>query len=85
MKTKKARWYYPARLLYKFIKAGYAVEFKKHNKKAVRLEELMGAEKPKPKERKCRVCGCTNERGCPGGCWWVGPDLCSSCVEEADA
>lgn len=33
----------------------------------------------------CRVCGCTEERACDGGCWWV-PDplelgpLCSSCL-----
>src|SRR4051812_2223915 len=36
----------------------------------------------------CRVCGCTDDRACPGGCWWV-PDpeqlgpLCSSCRERA--
>jgi len=28
----------------------------------------------------CRVCGCTDEHGCPEGCWWVEPDLCSSCA-----
>ena len=27
----------------------------------------------------CRMCGCTDERACPGGCWWVADDLCSSC------
>lgn len=27
----------------------------------------------------CRVCGCTDDRACPGGCHWVEPDLCSSC------
>lgn len=33
----------------------------------------------------CRVCGCTEDRACPDGCWWV-PDpaglgeLCSSCA-----
>lgn len=31
-------------------------------------------------ERTCRECGCTDERGCPGGCWWVLPDVCSSCA-----
>lgn len=31
--------------------------------------------------RACRVCGCTEERGCPEICWWVGPNLCSSCAE----
>lgn len=28
----------------------------------------------------CRGCGCTDERACAGGCWWVGRDLCSRCV-----
>jgi len=28
----------------------------------------------------CRVCGCTNEQGCPGGCVWAEPDLCSRCA-----
>ena len=32
-------------------------------------------------ERRCRVCGCTDDRACPGGCHWVEEDLCSSCVE----
>ena len=30
----------------------------------------------------CRVCGCTDEWGCDGGCEWVEPDLCSECVGE---
>lgn len=30
--------------------------------------------------RSCRVCGCTDEYGCDGGCSWAGPDLCSACV-----
>ena len=28
----------------------------------------------------CRVCGCTDDRGCAGGCLWVAPDLCSRCA-----
>lgn len=31
------------------------------------------------KERTCRVCGCTESHGCPGGCYWVEKDLCSLC------
>lgn len=27
----------------------------------------------------CWQCGCTDERACPGGCWWVADDLCSAC------
>lgn len=30
--------------------------------------------------RACRVCGCTDDCACPGGCSWVAPDLCSSCA-----
>lgn len=30
----------------------------------------------------CRVCGCTDGRACPGGCYWVEPDLCSACYEQ---
>jgi hypothetical protein len=29
----------------------------------------------------CKVCGCTDDNACPGGCAWVAPDLCSQCVE----
>lgn len=28
----------------------------------------------------CRACGCTDDRGCPGGCWWVHDDVCSQCA-----
>ena len=34
---------------------------------------------PETALRRCRSCGCTDERGCPGGCWWVASDLCSEC------
>lgn len=30
--------------------------------------------------RACRVCGCTDDRACPGGCSWVDDDLCSACA-----
>lgn len=30
-------------------------------------------------ERVCRKCGCTENRACPEGCFWVAPDLCSAC------
>lgn len=29
--------------------------------------------------QRCRVCGCTEMHACEGGCWWVEPDLCSTC------
>jgi hypothetical protein len=28
----------------------------------------------------CEICGCTDDRACPGGCSWVRPGLCSQCV-----
>jgi hypothetical protein len=30
----------------------------------------------------CRVCGCTDERACPGGCIWAEPNLCSRCARR---
>ncbi len=32
--------------------------------------------------RTCKVCGCTDDKACRGGCWWVTPDLCSACLTE---
>ena len=29
----------------------------------------------------CCYCGCTDDRACASGCWWVEPGLCSSCAE----
>lgn len=31
----------------------------------------------------CRVCGCTDDEACPGGCEWVENDLCSAHGEGA--
>jgi hypothetical protein len=33
--------------------------------------------------RKCRVCGCTQVKGCPGGCYWIAWNLCSACRDKA--
>lgn len=30
----------------------------------------------------CRVCGCTDDRACAGGCRWAQDDLCTACVEK---
>ncbi len=35
-------------------------------------------------QQTCRVCGCTNDNACPGGCHWVEDDLCSKCAEESE-
>jgi hypothetical protein len=32
----------------------------------------------------CRKCGCTEDRACDGGCYWVAQDLCSACAEAAE-
>jgi len=32
----------------------------------------------------CRVCGCTDDKACEGGCYWVEPDLCSACVDRLE-
>lgn len=34
--------------------------------------------------RKCRVCGCTDNNACEGGCHWVEQDLCSNCVDISE-
>lgn len=31
----------------------------------------------------CLFCGCTTERACEGGCWWVAPGICSGCADLA--
>ena len=36
-------------------------------------------------EQKCRVCGCTWDNACEGGCYWVEPDLCSACADKSEA
>ncbi|MDP2729107.1 MAG: hypothetical protein Q8O55_01335 [Dehalococcoidales bacterium] len=32
--------------------------------------------------RYCRVCGCSEEDPCDGGCGWAEEDLCSACTEK---
>jgi|LGOV01.1.fsa_nt_gb hypothetical protein len=32
--------------------------------------------------RTCRQCGCTDTLACPGGCFWIGLDLCSTCYQK---
>lgn len=36
------------------------------------------------KSGRCRVCGCTEEYGCPGGCEWADlwRTLCSRCARN---
>lgn len=46
-----------------------------------RIAAALEAIEERSRPRRCRVCGCTDEFGCPEGCWWVEEDLCSSCAE----
>jgi hypothetical protein len=32
----------------------------------------------------CRQCGCSDVQACPGGCYWVEPDLCRCCAPKLD-
>lgn len=42
---------------------------------------LQGVDAIPVPEQRCLVCGCTDDLACPGGCWWVALDLCSSCLD----
>jgi hypothetical protein len=35
-------------------------------------------------EDACRCCGCTDSEACPGGCYWIESDLCSSCARPVE-
>ena len=39
---------------------------------------------PKRKKQRCRICGCTQDNACEGGCYWVEEDLCSQCMENPE-
>lgn len=41
--------------------------------------------KPAKSVRRCHVCGCTDDRACPDGCYWVEKDLCSRCVNQQES
>lgn len=40
--------------------------------------------KKKKGDHRCRACGCTDASACPGGCYWVEGDLCSTCAAEQE-
>lgn len=40
------------------------------------IHDLQRAFRIKPR---CRVCGCTDDKACPGGCRWMDAALCSRC------
>lgn len=47
-----------------------------------------GKRRARPRTGVCRACGCTEDAPgegplyCAGGCWWVEPDLCSTCAKN---
>lgn len=44
------------------------------------LCHIPALEKALAAQRRCRVCGCTDENACaPTSCYWVEADLCSEC------
>lgn len=47
-------------------------------------EVVPQAEAPAVGAGKCRVCGCTEDKACEGGCSWAdeGQTLCTSCVDK---
>lgn len=50
--------------------------------RSVVLKKTRNVGKSEPTVRRCRECGCTDLQACAGGCWWVGPDLCSTCEKK---
>lgn len=59
--------------------------YRKYNLACFQLDEAKGKfYEDLTEEAKCRVCGCTWNNACQGGCYWVEEDLCSACVEKAD-
>lgn len=35
-------------------------------------------------KQKCKICGCTEDKACEGGCHWVKYDLCSACIGKKE-
>lgn len=46
------------------------------------ITAMFAVSKAADEMRTCRICGCTDERDCEGGCYWVEPGLCSQCADE---
>lgn len=36
-------------------------------------------------EEVCLVCGCTDSEPCADVCWWVVPNICSTCCDQLEA
>ena len=45
------------------------------------IERIAAKTRGQCKVKKCRRCGCTEDRACAGGCSWVADtDVCSACL-----
>lgn len=53
----------------------------------MRCEAIETEMRPRTAGLACTVCGCTDDRACPGGCSWIShnPPLCSACADVVDA
>lgn len=67
---------------------GYYAQYCEHCGQAVDTSDDDDEEGTNPEplfdEQKCRVCGCTQDHACEGGCYWVEEDLCSKCAETPE-
>jgi len=77
---------YPAREIARILRIS-PENVRLWEKKFQGLERMKAmAENGTEQVRACRVCGCTDDRACEGGCWWVedpaGGDLCSRCEKR---
>ncbi len=45
-----------------------------------RLEKVLPA--PDTSDWTCLICGCADDRPCPGGCRWVAEKVCSACAPQ---
>lgn len=51
----------------------------------MRCEAIETDARPQTAALACCLCGCTDERACPGGCSWISfhPPVCSACEDIA--
>lgn len=80
------RWYHQQEHIKKRIKEGKKKRGETGFPSAHRLKAKAKREyarryqMPDTSAWRCTRCGCTERVACPGGCWWVGKELCSSCA-----
>lgn len=55
--------------------------FPELDKMTARIDQAL-ADLAEGKYPRCRACGCHDLHACNQPCWWVEPDLCSSCAPK---